>query len=164
MTTIAFLTPDDREALEALLQELHQYYFDAPQPPSETSATASKLIAGRYTETIMAWENRRPLGLAIFTFLHPTRSPGGVLLMKDLFVSSQARSRGVGRLLMARLAQIAKEQECSRIDWTARRGSLDTIRFYETIGASEVDEKVYFRIRSDAFDSVIENTAGKKGR
>ena len=62
--------------------------------------------------------------------------------------------------IMAHLAHIAKQWECSRIDWTARREATDTVRFYETIGARRIPDKVYFRARSEDFDSFMEQLNG----
>lgn len=100
MISLKPLQPDDREALETLLAEIYAYYFGEPQDQSTITTAASSLIESKYTDTVVAWDGKHPLGLTIFTFLQPTRGRGGALFMKELFVSESARNQGLGRRLI----------------------------------------------------------------
>lgn len=155
MIEIRPLTPGDRPALEDLLSEINEYYYGSPRASVAKAAIASDLLDGRYTDTVLAWNGDDPVGLAIYTFLQPTQAIGGTLYLKELFVSERARNQRLGRRIMAHLARLAQARGCSRFDWTAQRGKADTIRFYRSIGAKELPEKVYFRVEADAFDAFL---------
>jgi GNAT superfamily N-acetyltransferase len=150
------LAPGDRAALEALLSEINEHYYGEPRDTASKAAIARELIEDGYCDTLLAWNGEACVGLAIFTFLQPTARTGGTLFLKELFVSAPARSRRLGRAFMARLAAIARDRGCSRLDWTAQRGDPRTMRFYREIGASLLEEKAYFRFTEDEFDALIE--------
>lgn len=145
----------DRSALEGLLSEINEYYYGVPRTPETCAAIALDLLDGRYTDTVLAWDGDRAVGLAIYTFLQPTQKSGGTLFLKELFVSAQARNQGLGRTIMAWLTEVARDKGCSRFDWTAQRAQVDTIRFYQSIGAEEQPGKVYFRVTDDGFDALL---------
>ncbi len=75
-------------------------------------------------------------GLAALFF--PTFStflgrPG--LYLEDLFVLPTRRGLGVGRTLLARLAAIAVERGCGRLEWSVLDWNQDAIRFYDRLDA-----------------------------
>lgn len=58
------------------------------------------------------------------------------LVMKELFVRDDARGRGVGRALLARAAERARELDCPRLIWTVLPSNEAAKRFYAAAGAS----------------------------
>jgi hypothetical protein len=48
--------------------------------------------------------------------------------------------------LMQRIQEIATESGCSRVKWQADRSNADAQRFYEAIGATIHDTKIFYRI------------------
>ena len=102
-----------------------------------------------YAETLIAEEEGQPLGFALFfhnfsTFLG---QPG--LYLEDLFVHPEHRSRGVGRALLQRLAQIAVDRGCGRMEWAVLNWNRDAIRFYVRLGAQPNSEWTVYRLAGD---------------
>jgi GNAT superfamily N-acetyltransferase len=84
-------------------------------------------------EALLAFIDDQPAGFALFypDFSTWLGRPG--LFLEDLYVRDWARGRGVGRLLMARLAAIAVERDWPSLhfnvlDWNPARG------FYARLG------------------------------
>ena len=103
------------------------------------------MFGGRaYAETLIAEDDGQPVGFALFfhnfsTFLG---QPG--LYLEDLFVLPEGRGKGAGRKLLERLAQIAVERDCGRVEWAVLDWNEDAIRFYKRLGATpNVDWTVY---------------------
>ena len=102
-----------------------------------------------YAETLIAEEDEEALGFALFfhnfsTFL---AQPG--LYLEDLYVVPAARGKGVGRALLERLAQIAIERECGRLEWAVLNWNQDAIRFYERLGAKPNSEWTVYRLAGE---------------
>ncbi len=119
---------------------------------SMTDETLERSLFGDrpYAETLIAEDEGEPVALALFfhnfsTFLG---KPG--LYLEDLFVKPEARGGGVGRLLLERLAQIAVERDCGRLEWAVLDWNKDAIRFYERLGARPNDEWTVYRISGGA--------------
>ena len=68
--------------------------------------------------------------------------------LDDLFVSEQARGRGVGRMLMRRMAEIAVAREML-VRWELLPDNAPARTFYEALGAT-VSEKLIARWPVDA--------------
>ncbi|HYU63296.1 MAG TPA: GNAT family N-acetyltransferase [Verrucomicrobiae bacterium] len=109
-----------------------------------------------YAETLIAEDEGQPLGFALFfhnfsTFLG---QPG--LYLEDLFVHPEHRSRGVGRALLHRLAQIAVDRGCGRMEWAVLNWNQDAIRFYARLGAKPNSEWTVYRLAGDPLTALAE--------
>lgn len=91
-------------------------------------------------EVILAFAGDAPAGFALWfpsfsTFL---ARPG--IYLEDLFVFPEFRGQGLGRLLLASLAQTAIERGYGRLEWAVLDWNVDAIRFYKSLGARSMDE------------------------
>ena len=68
-----------------------------------------------YFEALLAERGGAAVGLATHRPCYSTFGGRPGLYVEDLFVAASARELGIGRLLMARLAAIAKERGCSHL-------------------------------------------------
>ena len=107
-----------------------------------------------YAETIIAEVDGKPAGFALFfhnfsTFL---AQPG--IYLEDLFVEPEHRGSGIGRALLERLAQIAVERDCGRLEWAVLDWNKDAIGFYERLGATPNDEWTVYRLMGEALRSL----------
>ena len=66
--------------------------------------------------------------------------------LKELYVRSSMRRKGVGRALMSWVAAHAVENGCHRIDWPVKATNTKGIAFYRSIGARQVVERLSFRL------------------
>jgi GNAT superfamily N-acetyltransferase len=108
----------------------------------------------RYAETLIAEDDGAPVGFALFfhnfsTFL---AQPG--IYLEDLFVLPEARGKGVGRALLERLAQIAVERDCGRLEWAVLDWNRDAIGFYESLGARPNSDWTVYRLTGDSLRSL----------
>ena len=117
----------------------------------EVVMTEEKLTAGlfgehRYAETLIAENDGEPVGFALFfhnfsTFL---AQPG--IYLEDLFVVPEQRGRGVGRALLERLARVAVDRGCGRLEWAVLDWNRDAITFYERLGANANSDWTVYRL------------------
>ena len=59
------------------------------------------------------------------------------------------RGNGVGKELLKRLAQIAKENDCARFEWSVLDWNEPAINFYKSLGANPMDEWTVFRLNTE---------------
>jgi GNAT superfamily N-acetyltransferase len=102
-----------------------------------------------YAETLLAEEDGKAAGFALFfhnfsTFL---AKPG--IYLEDLFVVPERRGKGIGRTLLERLAQIAVERDCGRLEWAVLDWNRDAIAFYERLGAKPNSEWTVYRLTGE---------------
>jgi GNAT superfamily N-acetyltransferase len=107
-----------------------------------------------YAETLIAEEDGEAVGFALFfhnfsTFL---AKPG--IYLEDLYVEESQRGRGTGRALLRRLAAIAIERDCGRLEWAVLDWNTDAIGFYERLGARPNADWTVYRLAGDALTAL----------
>jgi GNAT superfamily N-acetyltransferase len=119
---------------------------------TEGLLTAGLFGARPYAEAVIAEEDGEPIGFALFfhTFSTFLARPG--LYLEDLFVLPDHRGRGVGRALLAHLAQLALERGCGRLEWAVLDWNAPAIGFYDRLGASSVDDWRLRRLDGEALE------------
>jgi GNAT superfamily N-acetyltransferase len=103
-----------------------------------------------YAEALLAEDGGAVVGFALFfhnfsTFL---AQPG--IYLEDLFVIPEERGHGIGRALLERLAQIAVERGCGRLEWAVLDWNRAAIGFYERLGARPNSEWTVYRLTGEA--------------
>jgi GNAT superfamily N-acetyltransferase len=101
-------------------------------------------------EVLLAYWGDECAGFALFfpnysTFL---AQPG--IYLEDLFVKPQFRGNGIGFALLTRLAQIAAERRCGRLEWHVLNWNEPSIQFYKGLGAVPMDDWTRYRLTGDA--------------
>ncbi len=138
---------DDLDCLAGLLLATRRHYWGAQPSDREICRSAAEtLVQGRSgCEVLLCMLGCEVLAYATFSILLPSTNERGTFFMKDLFVLEQARSLGVGALMMRRLARLAADRGCPRFDWTAETDNPRALAFYDALGAERVTDKVYYR-------------------
>jgi GNAT superfamily N-acetyltransferase len=71
------------------------------------------------------------------------------LYIEDLFVDEDYRRRGYGRALLLYVAQLAKERDCGRLEWSVLDWNEPAIQFYRNLGAQPMSEWTVFRVTGE---------------
>lgn len=148
-------TEDDVPLILAFIRELAEY----ERLSHEVSATEETLrdsLFGerRVAETLLAYVGGDPAAFALFfhnfsTFLG---KPG--IYLEDLYVRPEFRGAGVGRALLVRLAGLARERGCGRLEWSVLDWNEPAIGFYEGMGASPVSGWTGYRVTGKALEEL----------
>ena len=108
----------------------------------------------RFAEVIVGEEDGTPVGFALFFHNYSTFLAQPGIYLEDLFVKLDARGRGYGKALLARLAQLARERGCGRVEWAVLDWNTPSIDFYKALGALPMDEWTVFRLTGDALETL----------
>jgi GNAT superfamily N-acetyltransferase len=103
---------------------------------------------------IIAEDDTGPLGFALYFFNFSTWTGRRGLYLEDFYVRPSARGTGVGRKLFARLADIALEAGCSRMELAVLDWNETAIRFYNREGGKPLDEWIHYRFTLEAMKEI----------
>lgn len=101
-------------------------------------------------EAVVAEDADGVVGFAQYLtyFVAHLGQPG--LFLDLLFVRPERRGRGYGRALLCRVAQIAIERGCGRLEWGVLAANASAIGFYERLGATVSGGMLSGRLDGDA--------------
>ena len=111
----------------------------------------------RFAEVLIAEEDANPVGFALFFHNYSTFLARPGVYLEDLFVKPEARGRGYGKALLARLAEIARERNCGRVEWAVLDWNEPSIAFYRSLGAVSLDDWRMFRLTGPALDALADS-------
>ena len=143
--------PDDIETIFGLIQELADYERLSDEVAGSAQLLEEHLFgAVPYAYVILAEYGSEVAGFALYFFNYSTFLTRPGLYLEDLYVRPAYRGRGVGRVLLVRVAAIAVEQGCGRVDWSVLDWNEAAIGFYQKMGATVFQEWRTCRLTGEA--------------
>jgi len=123
--------------------------------PGAVSATEDDLLRHGFGPNpfyfcLIAERNGRAAGFALYFFNYSTWKGRPGLYLEDLFVLPELRGLGIGKALLERVAAVAVEKECPRLQWEVLDWNTPAIDFYRAMGAEFLDEWRNVRVSGDA--------------
>ncbi len=123
--------------------------------PGAVSATEEGLLRDGfgphpYYECLIAECDGQPAGFALYFFNYSTWMGQPGLYLEDLFVQPELRGRGIGKALLQRVAAVAVDKGCPRLQWEVLDWNTPAIDFYAAMGAEFLDEWRNVRVSGEA--------------
>ena len=144
---------DDAATLATLIRELAAYERLEARAHATADDLRRHLFGPRpFAEALLAEVDGEPAGFALFFHNFSTFRGQPGLYLEDLFVRPPHRSQGVGRALLARLARLAVERGCGRLEWAVLDWNEPALGFYRALGARPLDEWTVYRLDGEALD------------
>jgi len=128
------------DEVTATEEQLHEHLF-GPQPKAE-------VIMGRLQP------GGEVAGFALYFHNFSTFLARPGIYLEDLYVRQQYRGRGYGEQLLRRLAGIAIERNCGRLEWSVLDWNQRAIDFYKSLGAAPMSEWTMYRVTGSALQKL----------
>jgi GNAT superfamily N-acetyltransferase len=143
--------PDDIGIVFRFICQLAEYEKLRHEVRTDEAMLAKHLFGSSpKAEVIIGEIDGAPRGFALFFHNFSTFEGRPGLYLEDLFVDPDARGSGLGKALLARLAQLAIERDCARLEWSVLDWNEPAINFYRSLGARSMDEWTVNRVDGDA--------------
>jgi GNAT superfamily N-acetyltransferase len=153
--SIRSATPDDLPLIADLIRALADYEKLADEVRFDEAVLGAKLFGARpYAEVLIGELDGGPQGFALFFHNFSTFEGKPGVYLEDLFVRPEARGSGLGKALLARLAALAVERDCARLEWSVLDWNEPAIGFYRKLGARLMDEWTVMRVDGAALASL----------
>jgi GNAT superfamily N-acetyltransferase len=121
----------------------------------DEAVMAQKLFGPRpYAEVLIGEIDGVPQGFALFFHNFSTFEGRPGIYLEDLFVRPDARGSGLGKALLGKLAGLAVERDCARLEWSVLDWNTPAIDFYKALGATPMDEWTVYRVDGGALNNL----------
>jgi GNAT superfamily N-acetyltransferase len=153
-------TPADVPLILSFIRKLAEYERLLHVVVASEELLRETLFGARpYAEVIFAVDDDVEVGFALFFHNYSTFLAQPGIYLEDLFVDPDRRGRGYGKKLLQRLAAIAVERRCGRLEWAVLDWNEPSINFYKSLGALPQDEWTVYRVTGDTLAALAIESA-----
>jgi GNAT superfamily N-acetyltransferase len=141
-------TEADVSVILEFILELAEFEGVRDQIKSTEEGLRDVLFQRHITDALIAELDGTPVGFAIWAYSFSTFTGKPTLYIDDLYVQEQHRGKGIGGRIFSRIAKIAYEKDCGRMDWYCMETNVSGKEYYQKAGAEEIDWFKVFRLNS----------------
>ena len=145
----------DISLIGQFIRDLAEYEKLSHAVRFDEAVMVQKLFGERpYAEVVIGEIDGTPQGFALFFHNFSTFEGRPGIYLEDLFVRPEARGSGLGKALLAKLAALAVERDCARLEWSVLDWNTPAIDFYKALGARMMDEWTVMRVDGAALSEL----------
>jgi GNAT superfamily N-acetyltransferase len=143
---------EDVPLILCFIKELAEYEKLSEQVTATEEILRENLFGKtRYAEVLIAEYNSKPAGQALFFHNFSTFKGKRGIYLEDLYVKPELRGKGIGKALLNRVIETAKERNCPRIEWVVLDWNKSAMDFYENLGAEPLKEWIIYRLTEENY-------------
>jgi GNAT superfamily N-acetyltransferase len=146
--------PGDIGVICQLIRDLAEYERLSHEVVVEEERLAGHLFGPRpYARVLLAEEAGEVAGFAFYFYTYSTFLGRPGIYLEDLFVRPTHRGKGHGKALLLRLARIALDEGCGRVEWSVLNWNEPAIQFYQSLEAKPMTEWTVYRLTGPALQA-----------
>ena len=152
--TFRFAQESDTPLILWFIRALAECEHLADQVVADEATLKDPLFRRKGAEVLFALEDGKEVGFALFFHNFSTFLGRAGLYLEDLYVLPEHRGKGYGKALFRRLAAVAVERGCGRMEWVCLDWNTPSIGFYKALGAQAMEEWTVYRLTGKALDDL----------
>jgi len=150
--TFRYAAESDTPLILQFIRELAEYEHMLDQVAADEAALADQLFRQKKAEVLFALEDGKEVGFALFFHNFSTFLGRAGLYLEDLYVLPEHRGKGYGKAILQKLASVAVERGCGRLEWWCLDWNRPSIDFYRSLGAEPMDEWTVYRLTGESLE------------
>ena len=140
----------------SFIKALAEYEKMSDQVIATEELLCEWLFEKKTAECIFVLDGKKEVGFALFFHNFSTFLGRGGIYLEDLFVLPEYRGRGYGKALLKKLAKLAVDRGCGRLEWACLDWNEPSINFYRSLGAVPMGEWTTYRVTGDKLKKLAE--------
>ena len=138
------------------IREIAEYERMSDQVIATEELLREWLFEKKIGEVLIASHDGQDVGFALYFYNFSTFMGRAGLYLEDIFVRPEYRGHGLGKLFFRKLAQIAVQRGCGRMEWTCLNWNTPSIAFYESMGAIPMKDWTVHRLTGENLRKLAE--------
>ena len=145
---------NDVSLILKFIRELAAYEKILDEVVADEATLEEWIFDKNKAEVIFACLDGKEIGFALFFHNFSTFLGRAGLYLEDLYVSPEYRGKGYGRAILKKLASIAVERKCGRLEWWCLDWNKPSIDFYLSLGAEPMSDWTVYRIAGETLKNL----------
>ena len=138
------------------IKELAEYENMLDEVLADEGMLEEWIFDKQSAEVLFVTDGSEEIGFALFFHNFSTFLGRAGIYLEDLYVRPEHRGKGYGKALLKKLAAIAKERGCGRLEWWCLDWNKPSIDFYLSLGAEPMDDWTVYRIAGETLTNLAE--------
>lgn len=138
------------------IRELAAYEKMLSEVVADEATLEEWIFDKQKAEVIFALEGEKEVGFALYFHNFSTFLGRAGIYLEDLYVKPEYRGKGYGKAILKKLASIAVERGCGRLEWWCLDWNKPSIDFYRSLGAEPMDDWTVYRIAGETLTNLAE--------
>ncbi len=152
-----FASEKDTDLILKFIKELAEYEKMSDKVVADEKLLKKWIFEKNKAEVIFALDNGKEVGFALFFHNFSTFLGRAGIYLEDLFVLPEYRGKGYGKGLIKKLASIALERGCGRLEWWCLDWNKPSIDFYLSLGAEQMSDWTTYRFEGDSLSKLAKD-------
>ena len=144
-----YAVPEDAALILSFIMELATYENLQDEVIATEELLREWIFEKEKAEVLFAMVDGKEVGIALFFHNFSTFLGRAGLYLEDLYVKTEYCGKGIGKAFLKKLAQIAVERGCGRLEWVCLDWNQPSIDFYLSLGAVPMDDWTIYRVSGD---------------
>ena len=147
---------EDTALILQFILELAEYEKMRSEVVADEATLEEWIFDRQKAEVLFVLADGKEIGFALFFHNFSTFLGRAGIYLEDLYVKPEYRGKGYGKAILKRLAAIAKERGCGRLEWWCLDWNQPSIDFYLSLGAQPMSDWTVYRIAGDTLTALAE--------
>ena len=152
--TFRYAKRDDISLILQFIKYLAAYEKMINEVVADEKTLEEWIFDKQKAEVIFVVVDDEEIGFALFFHNFSTFLGRAGIYLEDLFVKPEYRGKGYGKAILKKLAAIAVERGCGRLEWWCLDWNKPGIDFYLSLGAEPMDDWTVYRITGDTLSDL----------
>lgn len=163
MSQLEFRWAEEKDAALILhfIRALAAYEKLSDQVVATEELLREWIFEKKKAEVLFPLEDGKEVGFALFFHNFSTFLGRAGLYLEDLYISPEYRGKGYGKATLQKLAQIAVERGCGRLEWSCLDWNKPSIDFYLSLGAVPMEEWTVYRLTGETLTQMAAQQKGE---
>ena len=157
-TTVAFRDAERKDVplILQFIKEIAAYEKMSDQVIADETTLETWIFDKEKAEVFFVMEEGKEVGFALYFHNFSTFVGRGGIYLEDVYIRPEYRGKGYGKAILKKLAAIAVERGCGRMEWVCLDWNQPSIDFYLSLGAQPMSDWTLYRLTGDALAQLAE--------
>ena len=157
-TTVAFRDAERKDVplILQFIKEIAAYEKMSNQVIADETTLETWIFDKEKAEVFFVLEEGKEVGFALYFHNFSTFVGRGGIYLEDVYILPEYRGKGYGKAILKKLAAIAVERGCGRMEWVCLDWNQPSIDFYLSLGAQPMSDWTLYRLTEDALAQLAE--------
>lgn len=156
--TFRYAERRDTPRILQFIKELADYEKMLSEVVADETTLEEWIFNRQKAEVLFAVVEGKEIGFALFFHNFSTFLGRAGIYLEDLYVKPEYRGKGYGKAILKKLAAIAVERKCGRLEWWCLDWNKPSIDFYRAMGAQPMSDWTVYRVAGDTLTALAESS------